>query len=387
MAAKAGDTKPLPHTLQTIAGVAATYADKTALLAAGWVFEYWIAGIQVVTPTWSWAQTNAATGQGEISLTLQFGQGTAYLRPPTGFICNVEGWTLDVENNGLDTIAGKIDASAGTPSPDDRSTSTDYTVTEGDSFNRIITVPSTALADYELTDLSTVTAVSGAARARINRVDTQPDFTFTAVVVDATARTIAIGWTSYPAGASIGAYSITALSTSSKTFTIAGDQRKYFDGITRLLLANSTGNDGYYTIAGMALVGGATVFTVNETITSSTADGSIAQADDTKDFLYDVQIQFPKTYAITAVSTGSKKFTVSGDRRRWFNIGSTLTVSGSTGNNGNFTVSTLTLVGGNTEIVVVEAVSSAVADGSVTSTQKITPNKGVITATRQEDRT
>jgi hypothetical protein len=387
MPLKAGDVQPLAYTLETIGGVKQSYADATALLAAGWTFEYWIAGVLVSGPTWSWTNVNTVSGQGELLLTTQLGQGTAYLRPPAGYFVNVECYELDVESVDLDVIAAKIDASAGTPSPDARATVYDYTLTEGDSFQRVVTIPSAALADFGLTTLSSVTALSGAARSRINRLDTSPDFTFTVVIVEAAARTVAIGWNTFPTGAGIGAFAITVVSIGSKTFTIAGDQRSHFDGITRLLLANSTGNDGYYTIASMALVGGATVFTVSETPTSATADGSIGQADDTKDFLWDLQITFPKAWSITAVSTGSKKFTVSGDQRRWMAVGASIAVTASTGNNGTYTISTLTLVGGNTEIVVVEAVPSAVADGTLTAAQKITPLKGTFTITRQEDRT
>lgn len=387
MPLKAGDVQPLAYTLETIGGVKQSYADATALLAAGWTFEYWIAGVLVSGPTWSWTNVNAVAGQGELLLTTQLGQGTAYLRPPAGYFVNVECYELDVENVDLDVIAAKIDASAGTPSPDDRATVYDYTITEGDSFQRLVTIPSAALADYGLTTLSSVTALSGAARTKINRLDTLPDFTFTVVVVDAAALSVAIGWNTFPSGAGIGAFAITAVSIGSKTFTIAGDQRSHFDGITRLLLANSTGNDGYYTIVSMALVGGATVFTVSETPTSATADGSIGQADDTKDFNWDVQLTFPKAWAITAVSTGSKKFTVSGDQRRWMVVGGTVTVTGSTGNNADYVVASLTLVGGNTEIVVVATPASAVADGTLTAAQKISPLKGTYTITRQEDRT
>lgn len=387
MPLKAGDIKPLPFTLETIAGVKLAYANATALLAAGWTLEYWIAGALVSSPTWTWSPISNAEGKGEVQLTTQEGQGTVYLHPPAGSFVNVESWAMDVEANDLDTIAAKIDASAGTPTPDDRATSTDYTITEGDSFQRTLTVPSTALADFGISDLSTVTAISGAARTRINRVDTSPDFTFTATIIDAAAGTIAIGWNSFPSGAAIGAIAITAVSTGSKTFTLAGDQRKFFDGITRLLVANSTGNDGYYTVVSMALVGGATVITVSETINSSTVDGSLAQADDTKDFLYDVQITFPKAFAVTAVSTGSKRFTVSGDRRRWLNVGGTIAISGSTGNNGSYTVASFTYSGGNTLIVVNETVPDATADGTLTANQKITPLKGTLTITRQEDRT
>jgi hypothetical protein len=251
----------------------------------------------------------------------------------------------------------------------------------------VMTVPSTALSDFALSDLTTVLSISAAGRTRINRIDTSPDFTIGAAVVDAAARTVSINWSSFPTGASISGFTITAVSTGSKTFTMAGDKRGFFDGISSLIVANSTGNDGKYTLVSMAYTGGNTVITVQETPASSTADGTLAQYDDTKEFLYDVQVTVPRNNTITAVSTGSKTFTMSGDQRRWFNVGGTITVTGSTGNDGTYTVTVINYTGGNTVLTVTETVPSAVADGSVRVTFKITVIKGTLTVSRQEDRT
>jgi len=73
----------------------------------------------------------------------------------------------------------------------------------------------------------------------------------------------------------------------------------------------------------------------------------------------------PVSYAVTAVSTGAKKFTVAGDHAADFPTGYHLTVAGSTANDSTYTVVSATLVGGNTEVVVSEAVPSSVADGDL----------------------
>lgn len=69
--------------------------------------------------------------------------------------------------------------------------------------------------------------------------------------------------------------------------------------------------------------------------------------------------------AITAVNTVQKKFTVSGDYTAYFVNGVHFTILGSTGNNGQWTVSSSSFVAGYTEIYVVETVSSAVVDGHI----------------------
>lgn len=387
MGDKTGQVKPLPITLQTAGGSAVSYASAAAFTASGWTVTYEIAGV-VVTPSWSWVVADATTGRHEILLTLQYGKGTFYVFPPSGYVANVEAFILDVESNSLDDVAGLIQSSAGAPTVDSGQTTYAFQTPENDGFNRSITVGLTPLSNFGESDLSWVTSATGACRAPINRLATSPDYTFTVDVTDSANRVIAIGWTTFPTGGSISGGTITAVSTSNKTFSITGDARNQFRGVSALRVWNSTGgNDGDYTLASMTYTGGSTVLTVNETILSGTADGTLAQAADSKDFDFDVQLVGVKTYAITAVNTGTKKYTLSGDKQRFFNVGGAFTVTGSTGNNGTYTVTVITYTGGNTVLTVSEVVPSAVADGSVNAPLKITPVRGTITVTRQEDRT
>lgn len=73
--------------------------------------------------------------------------------------------------------------------------------------------------------------------------------------------------------AGVGTVNITAVNTTSETFTVAEDKSGLGAGDV-LLVAGSTGNDGYYTVASTSGTG-PTVITVNEDITDSTADGTI----------------------------------------------------------------------------------------------------------------
>lgn len=69
---------------------------------------------------------------------------------------------------------------------------------------------------------------------------------------------------------------------------------------------------------------------------------------------------------IIAVDQPGKKFTLSGDHAGTIQIGETLSVIRSTGNNGLYTVVSTTLVGSDTEVVVAQIIPSAVVDGEMT---------------------
>ena len=73
-------------------------------------------------------------------------------------------------------------------------------------------------------------------------------------------------------------------------------------------------------------------------------------------------------FAVTAVNTGAKKFTISGNHAATITtnaVNSQIRRNGSTDNDGLYTIDTVTDVGADTEIVVTEAVGDATADGNV----------------------
>lgn len=72
-------------------------------------------------------------------------------------------------------------------------------------------------------------------------------------------------------------FTMVALNQGSKTFSISGDHTSTLGSIIRLsVLGNTDGNDGAYTVSSVVFSTPNTVFTVNETIPSSTANGNIA---------------------------------------------------------------------------------------------------------------
>jgi hypothetical protein len=78
---------------------------------------------------------------------------------------------------------------------------------------------------------------------------------------------------------------------------------------------------------------------------------------------------FTQSWAITIAPTvgiaGAGVFTIAGDVRQHFPIGFRFTVVGSTGNNGVYTVRAEPTFSTNTTIPVVQAVASAVVDGTI----------------------
>jgi hypothetical protein len=71
-------------------------------------------------------------------------------------------------------------------------------------------------------------------------------------------------------------------------------------------------------------------------------------------------------YNIVGINQGLKLVTVAGHRTALLAPTDTFNIVGSTGNNGLYTVNTITVNDeGNTEIVTVEALPSAVADGQI----------------------
>ncbi len=73
-------------------------------------------------------------------------------------------------------------------------------------------------------------------------------------------------------------------------------------------------------------------------------------------------------FAVTGVDQGNKKFTISGNHATAITtnaVSSQVRINASTGNDGLYTIDSVTDVGGDTEIVTTEAISDATVDGNV----------------------
>jgi len=71
------------------------------------------------------------------------------------------------------------------------------------------------------------------------------------------------------------------------------------------------------------------------------------------------------SHAITGVVTGTKTFTVAGDQTLELVAGTLLSVDNSTGNDGNYTVTSSTFDVDHTDIVTTEAIADATVDGTL----------------------
>lgn len=78
-------------------------------------------------------------------------------------------------------------------------------------------------------------------------------------------------------GQSGGPYAITAVNTGTETFTVTGDHSSLGAG-DKILVAGSTGNDGYWTVVSTSGTG-PTDITVSEDVTDATGDGTVDYCD------------------------------------------------------------------------------------------------------------
>lgn len=80
----------------------------------------------------------------------------------------------------------------------------------------------------------------------------------------------------------------------------------------------------------------------------------------------------PQGFAITAVAPANDTFTIAGDQTTYFGVGVPFVVSGSTGNDGTYTVQS-SVYGTSTVISVLESVDDPTADGSILVATAETP--------------
>lgn len=85
------------------------------------------------------------------------------------------------------------------------------------------------------------------------------------------------------------------------------------------------------------------------------------------------------SYAITAVDQGARTLTIAGDQTADLPVGRVIDIAGSTGNDGSYKVESATENLGNTDIVVVQTIPDATADGSIDN-DTLQPSLILITA-------
>lgn len=298
-------------------GAPLSYANAAAFEADDWALSWRMAQttqsfIYTIAP--SPVAADAALGWHVIVLTLVDGEGDLLLRKPSGI-----GWThlplywrIRAEQTDTDDVYNAIQQSVGVATSADLSTTLDFSVTDDDSLVRTFTVLNALLAlfGYDSTDLTDDPAaltLEGSLRASDNSAGI-PDAWMAVTVVTATDGedpVLRISWADYPSAVAliqegldfsatdptddpavspvaylwqvravgVKSWSVTGVNTGAKTFTIAGDQRRWF-APGGSLRKTATGAAAY-TVASVSYSAGSTTITVTATPGSAVVDGLI----------------------------------------------------------------------------------------------------------------
>lgn len=173
-----GDTVPIPVQLETSAGVAATYADKTAFVAASWNLTFLDAAGDALATQPTWAIKSLGGGLHSITYTVPSGYYLAQITIPSGFVSNVYGWSSQGETYDNDSLGGALQSAAGQTLGETRTTGALEDLVNGDSLNYTITIPESALTRVggaSLTALLGATPTGITAAAKLNTDDSADD--------------------------------------------------------------------------------------------------------------------------------------------------------------------------------------------------------------------
>lgn len=142
------------------------------------------------------------------------------------------------------------------------------------------------------------------------------------------------------------------VAVTSSSFSVAGDVTEKLLGVSTMSAEGTTANDGAYTITSAVYSDPNTVITVAETVPDLTVDGTATW------WFHPVSL-----HAIVAVTSYS--FSVAGDVTNALRADMSVTVTGSTGNDGTYTVDSASYVDPNTIITVDETILDLTIDGMI----------------------
>jgi hypothetical protein len=216
---KSGDSVSLPVEFQTAAGAAQTYANAAAFTGASGNIE-WYNGTALLSPqpTWTLAPIGV-TGVHALTFALPAGVNHIRITLPAGIVTGSTTILLPVGTSDSDSIAAQITAGDTVVVPiagfSQDTQNRDFTTVEGDSFVEEFTIPASALvvynpsgAPFQFADLSDISGNAWRIDAVARGTDpasqipgASPAFTYLTTHISKTARTIAIGFDTAPAGA------------------------------------------------------------------------------------------------------------------------------------------------------------------------------------------
>ena len=301
---KNGDTLNL-SVFVTLLGAPQTYADAAAFLSAGGSFT-WLdmqGAALAIQPTWTLTPDSdvATTGRHRLKFQVPARSSLRITAPTGGRRADPAEYLLDSTTADADTIYNALFAAIATPIAADRLSLYDWTSIESDAFYAEMTFPAALLAAWGYADLS----AAGWTLSASGRLETDVStsgaalFNYDALIVDGAARTIGIGWGTFPTEAAlttadiatgsrkirfdvqaskIEAFTVTAATAGAGgTLTIAGDKRKYFSpNVSTTFAVVGGANAGTYTLASATLSGGNTVLQVTGNVPSAAAGGTIS---------------------------------------------------------------------------------------------------------------
>lgn len=318
-------------------GAALSYANAAAFEAAGWAVDLRVAQADqtfsyTIQPHTDTALANE--GYHLLVTTMVNGLGNLIVSKPTtgtGWHVGPDGYALAFETNDIDSVYSLIVSTEGIVISGTNIVQVDFDLVEGQSWTKTVTASETALTEwgYDSEDLA------------------------------------------------------------DGTLTLRGEVRlpTNAQGIPNAHIAVSTdtatpGTDPVIRLSFPEWPVAVTGVQEGMTVVSADSDNSTVL------FQWDVEAQ--GTYTVgtpSAVGTGAGgTFTFSTDERRRIAIGTTFTISGSTGNDGDWTAADVVWNGSTTVVTVLstQTIPSAVADGSATTSVEIPLLRGTMTARRNE---
>lgn len=203
-----GDTVVKLLKLETLAGQALSYADKTAFQAGGWDITWRDTSGTALSSQPTWTISDEGSGWHRVVFTVPSGVSWAEPTVP-GWANDVPRWGQEGQTYDEDSIAGLLQTSQGVPTVTSAADGDLGDVVMGDSWcSPTVTVPLGKISCFGYTDLSGMTLTGGlkqdpSTTAVTGTSTTSPNLYTT--IVSVTDRTVTAAWITFPTAMNLGA--------------------------------------------------------------------------------------------------------------------------------------------------------------------------------------
>jgi len=190
---------PMPVDLQTSAGVAVNYADKTAFLAANWNLSFQDADGAALSPQPAWDISAGSGGRHVITFACPAGPFTCQIVRPAAHISNPWEFFGEGLTTSTDTLYALFLSSTGVPTTDTVN-ATQSVIFDGDSISINMLVSDSALTLLGAANLAACTLSAQAKRTTQDSDDAADVTTFTETIVTDTlgARLVNVSLAAFP---------------------------------------------------------------------------------------------------------------------------------------------------------------------------------------------